>query len=142
MAPGVACSIVSATATGTTVSRRPIFVAGDLALIAGTIFATLAIQRHFSRISAAIDIVDGEPPAASSSTTNPLTVISTRWREVVLGTYDRIGRDRILATAAGVVFYGLLAIFPAVTALVSSYGLFADPVDDFREPGEARSDAA
>jgi membrane protein len=26
-----------------------------------------------------------------------------------------------------VVFYGLLAIFPAVTALVSSYGLFADP---------------
>jgi membrane protein len=26
-----------------------------------------------------------------------------------------------------VVFYGLLAIFPAITALVSSYGLFADP---------------
>lgn len=25
------------------------------------------------------------------------------------------------------VFYGLLAIFPAITALVSSYGLFADP---------------
>ncbi len=24
-------------------------------------------------------------------------------------------------------FYGLLAIFPAITALVSSYGLFADP---------------
>jgi membrane protein len=109
------------------VSRRPIFVAGDLALIAGTVFATLAIQRHFSKSSAAIDIVDGELRAASSSTTNPLTVISTRWREVALGTYDRIGRDRILATAAGVVFYGLLAIFPAVTALVSSYGLFADP---------------
>ena len=33
----------------------------------------------------------------------------------------------MLATAAGVVFFGLLAIFPAVTALVSSYGLFADP---------------
>ena len=25
------------------------------------------------------------------------------------------------------VFFGLLAVFPAVTALVSSYGLFADP---------------
>ena len=35
--------------------------------------------------------------------------------------------DRLLATAAGVVFFGLLAVFPAVTALVSSYGLFADP---------------
>jgi membrane protein len=32
-----------------------------------------------------------------------------------------------LAVAAGVVFYGLLALFPAITALVSSYALFADP---------------
>ena len=38
-----------------------------------------------------------------------------------------INEDRLLATAAGVVFFGLLALFPAVTALVSSYGLFADP---------------
>jgi membrane protein len=30
--------------------------------------------------------------------------------------------------AAGVTFYALLAIFPAITALVSVYGLFADPV--------------
>jgi membrane protein len=30
-----------------------------------------------------------------------------------------------LAVAAGVVFYGLLALFPAVTAMVSLYGLFA-----------------
>ena len=33
--------------------------------------------------------------------------------------------DRLLAVAAGVVFYGLLAVFPAITALVSLYGLFA-----------------
>ncbi len=33
----------------------------------------------------------------------------------------------MLAVAAGVVFYGLLAVFPAVTALVSLYGLFASP---------------
>jgi membrane protein len=32
----------------------------------------------------------------------------------------------LLAVAAGVAFYSLLAIFPAITALVSSYGLFAD----------------
>jgi len=30
------------------------------------------------------------------------------------------------AVAAGVVFYGLLALFPAITALVSSYALFTD----------------
>jgi membrane protein len=33
----------------------------------------------------------------------------------------------LLAVAAGAVFYGLLAVFPAVTALVSLYGLFASP---------------
>jgi membrane protein len=32
-----------------------------------------------------------------------------------------------LAVAAGLTFYGILAIFPAITALVSIYGLFADP---------------
>jgi len=58
---------------------------------------------------------------------NPFPVIASRGKEILLGTYARINRDRILATAAGVVFYGLLAIFPAITALVSSYGLFADP---------------
>ena len=33
----------------------------------------------------------------------------------------------MVALAAGVTFYGLLAIFPALAALVSLYGLFADP---------------
>jgi membrane protein len=33
----------------------------------------------------------------------------------------------MLAVAAGVVFYGLLALFPAISAFVSIYGLFADP---------------
>ena len=32
-----------------------------------------------------------------------------------------------MAVAAGLTFYGILAIFPAITALVSIYGLFADP---------------
>jgi membrane protein len=36
-----------------------------------------------------------------------------------------MNEDRLLAVAAGVVFYGLLALFPAITALVSSYALFA-----------------
>ena len=48
------------------------------------------------------------------------------WKEVILGTYRSITEDRVLAVAAGVTFYGLLAVFPAIGALVSLYGLFAD----------------
>ncbi len=52
---------------------------------------------------------------------------SAGWKDILWRTYQHANDDRLLATAAGVVFYGLLAIFPAITALVSSYGLFADP---------------
>ena len=48
------------------------------------------------------------------------------WRAVLLETYEAMSRDRLLAVAAGVVFYALLAIFPAITVFVSSYGLFAN----------------
>jgi membrane protein len=48
------------------------------------------------------------------------------WKHVLYRTYEEINEDRLLALAAGVVFYGLLAIFPAITALVSSYALFAN----------------
>ena len=47
------------------------------------------------------------------------------WKDILWRTYAQIGEDRLLAVAAGVVFYGLLALFPAVTAIVSLYGVFA-----------------
>ena len=47
------------------------------------------------------------------------------WKDILWRTYQQIGEDRLLAVAAGVVFYGLLALFPALTAFVSLYGLFA-----------------
>jgi membrane protein len=49
-----------------------------------------------------------------------------RWKQVLINTYNEIGNDRLLAVAAGVVFYALLAIFPTITAFVSLYGLFSD----------------
>ncbi len=49
------------------------------------------------------------------------------WLDIVWRTIHQASEDRILAIAGGVVFYGLLALFPAVTALVSFYGLFASP---------------
>ena len=48
------------------------------------------------------------------------------WKDILWRTYEQISEDRLLAVAAGVVFYGLLALFPAVTALVSIYGLFTN----------------
>jgi membrane protein len=41
----------------------------------------------------------------------------------------RIGSHNIMVAAAGVAFYGLLALVPTLIALVSIYGLVADPAD-------------
>jgi membrane protein len=49
------------------------------------------------------------------------------WKDSLWRVYRHISECRVMALAAGVAFYALLAIFPALAALVSIYGLFADP---------------
>jgi membrane protein len=64
-------------------------------------------------------------PGRGRHATSPWQIPWRGWKDILWRTYERIGEDRLLAVAAGVVFYGLLALFPAVTAMVSLYGLFA-----------------
>lgn len=49
------------------------------------------------------------------------------WFDVLQRLYTRFSEDRVMSIAGGVTFFALLAIFPAIAALVSIYGLFADP---------------
>ena len=69
----------------------------------------------------------GTQPGRGRTAVSPTQIPWKGWKDVLLRTWDEIGKDRLLAISAGVVFYGLLALFPAITALVSSYGLFASP---------------
>jgi len=48
------------------------------------------------------------------------------WKDILVRTYREIQQDRLLALAAGVVFYSLVALFPAIAAGVTVYALFAD----------------
>jgi membrane protein len=57
----------------------------------------------------------------------PLQIPWRGWKDIFVRTWREIQDDRLLALAAGVVFYSLVALFPAVAAAVSLYGLFADP---------------
>ncbi|HEV7873376.1 MAG TPA: YihY/virulence factor BrkB family protein [Enterovirga sp.] len=58
---------------------------------------------------------------------SPTDIPAKGWMDIAWRVYAEIGDDRILAVAAGVTFYALLALFPAIGAFVSIYGLFADP---------------
>lgn len=49
------------------------------------------------------------------------------WKDILLRVYGGIGEHRVMALAAGMTYYSILAIFPALAALVAIYGLFSDP---------------
>jgi membrane protein len=51
------------------------------------------------------------------------------WRDVALRVKREIKQDDVPLLAAGVAFFALLALVPALVALVSVYGLVADPAD-------------
>jgi membrane protein len=59
------------------------------------------------------------------------------WKDVLKRVYSNFCEHRILALAAGMTYYSLLAIFPALAALVAIYGLFADPATITRHFDEA-----
>ena len=65
--------------------------------------------------------------AGGRAADTPAQLTTRNWRDILGRVYTEIGNDRVLAVAAGVTFYALLALFPAITALVSLYGLIADP---------------
>ena len=58
---------------------------------------------------------------------HPLQIPWRGWYDIVWRTYREMQSDRLLSIAGGVSFFVLLAIFPAITALVSAYGLFFSP---------------
>jgi len=114
----------------------------NLLLIAATTILVLTAQRYFQTTPAR----ESDPQLADSAVArpgnfarelsqhghgrrsgNPLQIPWAGWKDILWRTYVRSGDDRLLAIAAGVVFFGLLAVFPAITALVSCYGLFANP---------------
>ena len=60
---------------------------------------------------------------------HPAEIPPRGWKDILIRTYRSISEDRVLALAAGVTYYVLLALFPGIAALVSIYGLVADPAD-------------
>ncbi len=75
---------------------------------------------------AAPEQFEAEEPGRGRLAPAPARIPMTGWRDIAWRTWLEVSRDRLPTVAAGVAFYSLLAIFPAVGAFVSLYGLFAD----------------
>ena len=69
----------------------------------------------------------GGPDGHGRTADRPVEIPARGWRDILIRTYRSISEDRVMALAAGVTYYVLLALFPGITALVSIYGIVADP---------------
>lgn len=57
----------------------------------------------------------------------PIDIPARSWWTIVKRVIRQISTHRLSSEAAGITFYTILAIFPALAAIVSLYGLIADP---------------
>ena len=58
---------------------------------------------------------------------HPARIPWAGWKRVLMRTFSEMISDRIGLAAAGCAFYATLALFPAISTLVSLYGLAFDP---------------
>lgn len=65
--------------------------------------------------------------ATGRTATRPSRYGPRAWRAILGRVWGAIGAHHISIMAAGVAFFGMLSIFPALAALIAFYGLIADP---------------
>src|SRR5207249_2275466 len=70
---------------------------------------------------------DSDGPARPAAA--PIDIPKSGWLDVLSKARLRIKEDAVPLLSGGVAFYALLALFPALIALVSIYGLVASPTE-------------
>lgn len=67
------------------------------------------------------------PPRRPGAPESPWQLSRQSWVEIAKRVAKEFTADRVTSVAGGVTFFALLALFPAITAMVSIYGMVADP---------------
>ena len=84
-------------------------------------------DKPSSRNSRAVDAGSEAGDDRGRGATTPYEIPARGWKDILLRVYENVSKHRIMALAAGMTYYSILAIFPAIAALVAVYGLFSDP---------------
>ncbi|GHE22266.1 YihY/virulence factor BrkB family protein [Halomonas urumqiensis] len=65
--------------------------------------------------------------------TRPHAISGSGWYDILWRVHKALVDDRVTMLAAGIAFYALLALFPAIAALISFWALVFDPQDMARQ---------
>lgn len=74
-----------------------------------------------------LDLARAREPGRGREAESPGEIPARGWADILWRVLWAISDNRILTTSGGVAFFAVLAVFPAIAAIVSLYGLFADP---------------
>jgi len=81
------------------------------------------------------DLQRASEPGRGRQAETPLEVPPPGWKDILLRTKREVSEDQLSLVAAGVAFYFMLALFPALLAIVSVYGFVADPATVAKQAG-------
>lgn len=96
-----------------------------------------AAIRSMRKVDCALEplsaIMNSKPSDANSgpqtgrTAESPLEIPARGWKQVAVRTWKQSSEDNVGLVAAGVAFYGFLALVPLLGATVLTYGIIADP---------------
>jgi hypothetical protein len=84
-------------------------------------------RRVVAKREGSESVIIGHRDERGRTASTPSEIPPRGWKDILWRMYHNIPKHRVIAIAAGVTFYALLAIFPGIAALVAIYGLIADP---------------
>jgi membrane protein len=93
-------------------------------------FASVADKGHdwraevgASNSGCSVDLARAREPGRGREANTPEQIPPRGWKDILWRVLWSISADRILSTSGGEAFFALLAVFPAIAAIVSLYGL-------------------
>ena len=105
--------------------QRSAFKILAVALAAAAALPLLWDMLSDSRITASGS--SGSLAAARDRAGSPISFSWEQWKSLLSRLYKAIGSNQVGLLAAGVAFYALFALFPALGAATSLFSLLADP---------------
>lgn len=77
-------------------------------------------------VESEVEAIEAVEPGRGRDADSPSDIPPPGWKDILWRTWREFNNDRVPAVAGSVAFFSLLAVFPALAAFVSLYGLFAD----------------
>ena len=86
-----------------------------------------AVDDEAFRARATVDDSVARQPGRGRRAGTPLSIPPKGWWDIARRAFAKTAEQNVVILAAGIAFFAMLALFPALGAIVTSYALVADP---------------